>query len=158
MVWRKKRVRWKLPGVRGIPRSQIRARPEPNGDRPIPSGESCCSESKCGTYTGDRRTFTSGIHDSMKNTDRKKTTANPRHKIPGSDLHKTRNEPIPDFRRVPFPLFPEPIPHLFVLCHSPHVPNSSSINPPRYPHATRNEHRAGSVGANRAFDDPASTC
>ena len=82
-------------------------------------------------------------------------TANPSHDTP-SDLRQPRNEPIPDFRRIPFPLLPEPIPHLLILRHSPCVSDPSSINPPRYPRALRSEHRAGLVGPNCAFDDPAS--
>lgn len=46
------------------------------------------------------------------------------------DLHETRNEPVPNFRRIPFPFFAKHIPHLFVFCYGPCVPNTAGIDPP----------------------------
>jgi len=61
---------------------------------------------------------------------------------------------MPDFHRITFPLFTEPIPHLFILRYGSRVSNSRGVHPPRNPHALCSEHRTAAVRPNRAFDDP----
>jgi len=117
---------------------------------------------KHGVAYGGR--FTSGIHVPINSTNcdhvgekekRKKEETTSHPKTLGH-LHKSRNEPISDFGRIVLPLFTKPIPHLFVLRHSPYVCSPHRVNPPGNPRALCNEHCASSVRPNRAFNDPAS--
>ena len=114
-----------------------------------------------GEFTRGRR-FTPEIHEFTRV---KKQTVHRRERNRGNDgppqhpgdLHKTRNEPMPDFHRISFPLFTKPIPHLLILRYGSCISNPRGVHPPRNPHALCSKHRTATVRPNRTFDDPTPT-